>query len=217
MNSKKNLKEYIFIHSIQTYHRFVSIVHSQQSSLRSVSLYKKLVLIQWLSCPFPIIPLILTEQIVYQPECFVCQTSFSHKYGFSYLFIVSYAILLTFIIILHICIVHYLKNYWQSRRKRRRVSSNMAYPFQRIVIIILVLILSYLPYGVFFVVEHFRSSAFPSAQRISMICAAVSFASTMTFILGFNQAVRNSFYLIRHRTNEHVIKRIVYGITTKLP
>jgi hypothetical protein len=204
----------IFDFSIQTYHRFVSVVHSQQSSLRSISLYKKIIVIQWLLCPFLILPLILNEQIVYQPGSFVCQTSFSNTIGFFYLFTVSYSIPIIFIIILHISIVHYLKKYWQFHRHERLTGTDIGYPFQRIALTTFVLIISYFPYGVFFVIEHVQVSAFPYAQKVAMIFAAISFTSTLTFILGFNRAVRNSCCLIHHRT---VHRHIVYKSSNKLP
>jgi hypothetical protein len=81
----------------------------------------------------------------------------------------------------------------------------------------LILIFLYLPYGVFFVVEHLRVSILPYAQKLAMIFAAISFASTMTFILGFNRAVRNSCYLTRHRAESAVIKHIIYKSAQKFP
>ncbi len=198
-----------FNFSIQTYHRFVSIVHSQQSSLRSISLYKKIIVIQWLSSPFLILPLIINQQIVYQPGSFVCQTSFSNKIGFFYLFIVSYTIPIIFILTLHISIAHYLKKYWHFRRHQRLTGTDIGYPLQRLVLTTLISIISYLPYGVFFVIEHLRVPAFPYAQKLAMIFAAISFASTMTFILGFNRTVRNSCYLIRYRTERTIIRCII--------
>ena len=203
--------------SIQTYHRFVTIVYLQNSSLRSLSLYKRIIIIQWFLCPFLILPLILNEQIVYQPGSFLCQTSFSNKIGFIYLFIVSYAIPIVFIIILHICIVRYLKKYWHFHRHQRLPGSDIGYPLQRITLTTLVLIFSYLPYGVFFIAENLRISVVPYAQKLAMILAVISLASTMTLILGFNRTVRNSCFLTRHRAEKAVIKHIIYKSVKKFP
>jgi hypothetical protein len=43
---------------------------------------------------------------------------------------------------------------------------------QEVLLIILILIISYLPYDVVFVIEHLRVSAFP---YVAMILAAISF------------------------------------------
>ncbi len=207
----------MFIFSIQTYHRFITIVHSQQPSLRSMSLYIKLILLQWLISPILSLPMTLSKEIVYQPGSFVCQISFSNTSLFIYLFIVSYGIPIIFIIILHICIARYIKKCWKFRRQRRFTGAYIVCPIQRIALIILVLVISYLPYGVFFVLERLHLPVIPYAQKIGMTVASLSFALTMILIFGFNRSVRNSFLLLFHRSDKLLIKHIVYKYKNKSP
>jgi len=131
-----HLRFLLFIFSIQTYRRFISIVHSQQASLFSMVLYIKIILFQWLISPFLILTIILSKEIVYQSGSFVCQISFSNTSLFIYLFFILYGIPIIIIIILQICIARYIKKYWKFHRERNLTGTYIVCPMQRIVFII---------------------------------------------------------------------------------
>ncbi|CAF1428873.1 unnamed protein product [Adineta steineri] len=200
---------------LQTYHRFITIVYSQQTSLRSMNFYIKILIIQWFIYPFLLLPIILSNEIVYQPGSFVCQISFSNIPFFIYLFILSYGIPLIFIIILHVCMIYYIQKHWKSHRQRRLTSIYVICPLQRIVLITLVLIISYLPCGIFFIYEHLYLTVIPYAQKIILLFASLSFALTMILTFGFNRSVRRSSFSLFHRTNRQMIKHIVYRPSRK--
>jgi len=108
------------------------------------------------------------------------------------------------------CIAHYLKKYWHFHRYKRLSSVDAGYPLRRIVLTTLILIISYLRYGVVFYIEHLPASAFPYAQKVVMI-----FALTMIFMLTFNRAVRNSCYLTRCRIKRAMIRHVIHRFVNK--
>jgi hypothetical protein len=171
-----------------------------------MSLYIKIIFLQWILSPLLSLPIILSQGFVYHTGSFVCQIPLSNTSLFTYLFIVSYEIPIILIIILHLCIACYIKKHWKFHRQRRLTGDYIIYPLQRIVLIILVLVVSSLPYRIFFILEYFHISVVGYAQKIGMTIASLSFTLTMILIFGFNRSVRNSFVLLFHRTDSLVIK-----------
>ncbi|UJR30093.1 hypothetical protein I4U23_017634 [Adineta vaga] len=190
---------------IQTYHRFITIVHSLQTSLHSMKFYLKIIVIQWLISPCLMLPIILSGKIIYQTGSFICQISFSNTTLFSYLFIISYGIPVLFIVTLHLSIAYHIKVHWKTNRQRRLSSTHIICPMQRIILIILVLIISYFPCGIFFILEHLHVTVVPYAQKIILLFASLSFALTMLLTFKFNRSVRNSSLTLVHRKHRPII------------
>ena len=210
------LKINLFVNfSIQTYHRFILIVHFQCTSFRSMNLYIKIILLQWIIYPLLLLPIILNKNLVYQSEKFVCQISFSNTSLFIYLLIISYGIPVFFIIILHICIAHRIKQSWKFHRQRRLSDTYIIYPIQRIALIVLVLIISYLRYGIFWNFENFQLSLVHFAQKIGLVFSCLSFTLTMILIFVSNRSTRKSCFLLFYRSERLRMKDIVYKSSRK--
>lgn len=181
-----------------------------------MSLCIKMILLQWILSPILSLPIILSQGIVYQSESFVCQISLFNTKLFTYLFIVSYGIPIIFIIILHLFIARYIKTKWKFHRKRQLAGAYIICPLQRLVLIILVLVVSGFPYGIFFILEYLHLSVVGYAQKIGMTIASLSFTLTMILIFGFNRSIRNSFILLFHRTDKLLIRHVIYKSPERL-
>jgi hypothetical protein len=72
------------------------------------------------------------------------------------------------------------KKYEHFDRQQRLIGTN-----------IVILIVSYSPYGVFFMNENLHISVCPYAQKVAMIFCS--------YIIGLNRAVRNSCFMISNR------------------
>lgn len=160
-----------------------------------MNLYIKIIILQWIITPLFILPIILSKEIIYESGSFVCQIPLSNISLSIYLFIISYGIPMFFIIILHLYIARFIKKYWKLHRQKFNITRTyIICPIQRITLIILVLIISYFPYGILFIFEQLKFSIVSYAQKICMIFASLSITLTMILIFCFSRSVRKSFF-----------------------
>jgi hypothetical protein len=170
-----------------------------------MSLYIKLICLQWILAPVLVLPIFLSGGLVYHTGSFVCQIPLSNTLLFTYLFVVSYGIPIIFIIFLHVCIARYIRKHWKFQRQRRLTGAYIICPLQRIILMVLVFVVAGLPYGIFFILESSHTLVVGYAQKVSMALASLSFTLTMIITFGFNRSVRKSFILLFDRTEPSMI------------